>query len=126
MKEVVLQVVVVASGLALALPPGCCGAFNRQGRTDTVPARMACCHRTASGSPSESNPLPVRRAVECCCRRDATVPEKLVQPVAPSATALLFVGETPDGFVGQFTRSPAGVVLLPGPLLHVLQCVWRC
>jgi hypothetical protein len=126
MKSVLLQLLAVANSAVLALPPGWCGAFMRHDRVQPAPVQATCCHRAAQGHPSKSEQVPSRPTVECCCQRDATVPEKPVHlPDAPPL-ALPLVADIPAMLVGQPHGETAGVFVSPGPPLHVLQCVWRC
>src|SRR5262245_17211021 len=79
MKALLLQLVALGSSLVLALPPGWCGCVTQRGDAQREPARDACCHRPAGGQPRGSGHAPVCPGVQCCSR-DATVPEKSVQP----------------------------------------------
>jgi hypothetical protein len=99
----------------------------RPDRAAPAPAQTTCCHhRTAQDRPSEPKELPARPGVECCCQRDVTVPEKPVEPPEPAALVLPPVADMPAVLVGQAHGDTAGLVLPPGPRLHVLQCEWRC
>ena len=126
MRAVLLQLVVAANSLVLALPPGWCGAFLRPDRAEPAPVQATCCHRTAQGHPSSPEQVPARPTVECCCQRDVTVPEK--PPHLPEAPPLHLppVADIAAPLVVQTYGEAAGVFVSPGPPLHVLQCVWRC
>lgn len=128
MHPLLLRLVAVASSLVLALPPGWCSGFMRHERAapTPAPAPTTCCHHTAKGQPSEPEQPPAPPTVECCCQRDATVPEKSVQPTDAPALVLPLVVELPAEIGGQARCEAAGVLVPPGPRLHVLQCVWRC
>src|SRR5262245_18290358 len=101
MRSFLLQLVAAASSLVLALPPGSCGALMWPDRAEPAPAEATCCHRMAQDHPSKPEQVPSRRTVECCCQRDATVPEKSVQPPDAPASVLPLVAETPPVLVGQ-------------------------
>jgi hypothetical protein len=126
MKSALLRIVVCAISLVLALPPGWCGTFLPHDRAEPAPVQGTCCHRTAQGSPPEPKQPPARQTVECCCQRDATVPEKPVQTLDAPALALPLLADTSPGLVEEADRDTASFLLQPGPRLHVLQCVWRC
>jgi hypothetical protein len=130
MQPLLLRLVAVVSSLVLALPPGWCGGFMRHERAvpapSAPPAKTTCCHHTATDQPSEPEQPPAPPTVECCCQRDATVPEKSVQPTDAPALVLPLVIELPADLGGQSRYESAGVLLPPHPRLHVLQCVWRC
>lgn len=126
MKAVLLRIAVCANSLLLALPPGWCSVFLLHDRAQPAPVRASCCHQTAQDRPTPAKGVPSCPTVECCCRRDAAVPEKSVQPPdAPDLVSLL-PAVTPPALPGLAQAVTADVLLLPGPRLHVLQCVWRC
>lgn len=127
MKSVLLQLVAAASSLVLALPPGWCGAFLRHDRAEPAPVQATCCHRTAQRHPSNSEQVPVRPTVECCCQREATVPEKSVPPTEVSTLALPLVADNALADLSVLARGEAAAApFRSGPRLHALQCVWRC
>ena len=126
MQPALFQLVAVATSLVLALPPGWCCIPVSQGRTPAVPEPARCCHRTApSGLPQPEEP-PARPTAECCCQRDATVPEQPVQPTGPAALAMPLPTDAPALVARPGRADSAGIPRPPDPRLHVLQCVWRC
>jgi hypothetical protein len=124
MNSLLLQFVALGTSLVLALPAGWCGLFVRNGQAKCMPAKATCCHGPASSEPSKA---PAQPSVQCCCQRDATLPEKPIQwddagrvvmpvvvdPLAPDLALLA-------------TNLTALAPISTGPPLHVLQCVWRC
>jgi hypothetical protein len=124
MNSLLLQLVALGTSLVLALPPGWCSLFMRDGQANCAPAKATCCHQPA---PSNSSKAPARPSVQCCCLRDATLPEK---PIQRDDTGGVVLPVVIDPVVLDLASSTAGVVALgplsAGPPLHVLQCVWRC
>ena len=120
------RLIVVATSLVLALPPGFCGGLLRASRADTTPVKASCCQRTAPDHSSDSKKAPAQPGFPCCCSRDARLVEKPIQQtdapnlVLPAADNYALV----VGFVaGGEWASPFDNF---DPRLHVLHCVWRC
>lgn len=127
MNSFLLQLVALASSVVLALPPGWCSGFMRHDRAEPAPVQTTCCQRTAHDKPSEQEETPVDSSVQCCCERDATLPEKSVQPTDTPALALPLVAGAILADLSRNAGGEAAETPFPsGPRLHVLQCVWRC
>lgn len=127
MNSFLLKLVAVASSLVLALPPGWCSGFMRHEGAVPAPAKTACCHQTAKDQPSGSKQPPAAPAVECCCQREATVPEKSAQPTEVSSLALPLVADDALADLSVLARGEAAAApFRSGPRPHALQCVWRC
>src|SRR5436305_11277607 len=113
MQSLLLQLVVAANSLALVLPPGWCGSFVRHDRKVPAPVRATCCHQPVQDCPPRSERPPAHPGVRCCCERDATAPEKPVQPAEdPPSLPPLVAGTSADP-AGQFHGETARVVLPP-------------
>jgi hypothetical protein len=127
MNSLLLQFVALGTSLVLALPPGWCSFCVRPSESKSVPAKATCCHRPASKHPADSSKAPARPSVQCCCLRDATLPEKPIQQDDSTGLTLPVVA---DHVALDLVSTTAGVAALApistGPPLHVLQCVWRC
>jgi hypothetical protein len=116
MRWFILQLVAVASTVALALPPGACSLLMHEAQVE----QASCCH------PKPHKPAPHAPAERCCCAQDSTLPEK--SAVAPvSLDLLLHLAFMPPvaerGVVAAGVRETLPIF---GPRLHVLKCVWRC
>ena len=130
MQVFMRQLLTLATSLVLALPPGACGLFPLHAGTEARRVTASCCqHLTPphQGQGSHQEKLPAMPVAQCCCARDATLPEKSVPPADVPLAALFTI---PAEFVPDFSGWSVGEVPrsygLFGARLHVLQCVWLC
>src|SRR5688572_23357585 len=115
MRWFILQLVAVASTFALALPPGACAALIQESQAE----QATCCHPQPH---KPAFPSPLER---CCCAQDSKLPERSVTaPVSLDLLphlAVMLLSVEPSAAA----QSPETLVIF-GPRLHVLKCVWRC
>src|SRR5712692_421306 len=77
MSTRVIRLLVLATGLLLALPPGWCAAVQIC-TTKSPPPKENCCCSCKSPNPSERRkPSPRQPLQICCCQGDLTVPPNL-------------------------------------------------
>lgn len=129
MNELLHHLLTVAISFIVALPPGCCTAFDRLEAVKSVPVnKVSCC---SHGVPAESGPgsksLPIQSDHGCCCVRDAT----LVQKMIPVASMDAVVVQTPAHWVIRHSdQLPLNVnvpsIVRATPDLQILMCVWLC
>lgn len=126
MRHLLHQLIVVATGVFLALPPGACGAFCQQ-QAGSAPVKAHCCHSTAAHHPADSKNAPSQPSVKCCCVHDATLPGKSFEPTSPFDLAYLQVADHCILNAGiQSGGETSFAPLRSGPSLQILLCVWRC
>ena len=122
------QLVAVVTSLILALPPGSCSVFVHNDRADSAPVKKAsCCHKTTPKPPCDSGNSPTKPSVQCCCARDAALPEKSVQPTDTDDLVFAVVADYFPLNVGSLLGGDAEFTpVCSGPNLQILLCVWRC
>jgi hypothetical protein len=126
MNPLLQQLVAVAGSLVLAIPPGwCCGSVPSV-PADSAPVRSTCCHHAAKNLPTKSKQPLAPPTVQCCCQRDATAPEKSTTISDATVMVVPLIVSVPGDPDGQAWCAKESILHLPGPRLHVLQCVWRC
>lgn len=131
MRALLLNTIVLANALLVALPPGWCRGVcvDRQpaAATQPAPAKPTCCQRAQTCPAPESDQAPARPAARCCCSYDATAPEKVTASTDHAWAALPLIAGVlcPElsSPVSHFEAQPPDP---SGPPLRVLQCVWRC
>jgi hypothetical protein len=126
MNSLLQQLVAIAGSLILAIPPGwCCGSLPVV-PADFTPVRSTCCHHTTKNRPNQSKPPVAPPTIKCCCQRDATAPEKSIPKAEAAALVVALLVNMPGDLDAQACWATESILHLPGPRLHVLQCVWRC
>ena len=121
------QLAAVLTSLILALPPGSCSVLVTHNLVNSAPAKKAsCCHETVP-RPCDSDNLPSKPSIACCCVHDATIPERSVQPTETHQLAFTVAADHSSVNVGNFVANQADFTpIRSGPRLQILLCVWRC
>src|SRR5580704_13296190 len=119
MKTLFRHFLVVAVCLVLALPPGSCGAVAQHARAGSSPEKASCCHQTAPNRPCDSGQAPALPGIDCCCARDAVLPEKSVQPNDSFNVPLVAAADHFSMDVGSLMHGEA--IVTPAPSLRSLQ-----
>src|SRR3954471_19156573 len=121
MYTLIHRMVAVMTSLVLVLPPGWCCRPMEGNRAASEPGKSGCCHKAKPAPPTEPTETPPRRIAECCCSRDATLPEKYSPPLDTPVSSVPVVTAEP----GMIEAGEPVFTVLLGPRLHLLQCVWR-
>jgi hypothetical protein len=116
MRWFILQLVAIASTFALALPPGSCAALMHERQAE----QATCCHPQPH---VPASPTPVER---CCCAQDSTLPERSVTAPVSLDLLLHLAGMPPAADRSAAAAESPEALVIFGPRLHVLKCVWRC
>jgi hypothetical protein len=110
----------------LVIVPGWCGGMCLQALAQPAAKKVSCCHRPVARNQSDAAKTPARHAMQCCCARSATLPEKVtpgreVNASDIAATSSDIVADFGSARNLLFDQEP----LAFGPRLHVLLRVWR-
>lgn len=136
------KTLVLFTALLLVMPPGWCmmaapsTASEPSMKTDDSQVRRplrrsSCCDSSRSSCPLDGDPRPEQSpgVSNCCCHRDAIVPESVSFDQSDDAGLVAVL--PPSWFDANFsaTLQPTLDSIDPfyqGPRLHILKCVWRC
>src|SRR5262245_40479979 len=91
MSRLVMRLLVLATSLLLALPPGWCATLPSHRTAPPPPKASCCCSCKPTASSEHPNPKPTPPPpVKTCCRADLTVPPTLQFDVRDLAVCPMF------------------------------------